>query len=357
MRFDPTSFDNLPTWLPDSVARYVAHTEHGMSIRELARRDGCHASTVLRQIRKLEAMRDDPMIDAALERFRAGQLAQKGRDALSLARVADGVPDEGTLMREARRVLARLCETGAVLAVAKGMANAVVVRDLAEGETMRTATVSQEIAQAMALKDWIQSSGTGKVLRYAITAAGRSALNVMMAQEANVAQGFAEAQDGFSAKGAPSVAEHARVGRFTVAESPLVSLARRKDRGGGPFLDKALLSAGERLREDFELAQMGDDDTGTWRAFLGAPGRGRYAATGADASEAARIRVVEAMVELGDGLADVTLRCCCYLEGLETVEKQLNWSARSAKVVLRIALGHLRDHYAARVGGSGDYIG
>ncbi|KAJ8347498.1 hypothetical protein AAFF_G00191940 [Aldrovandia affinis] len=50
----------LPTWLPQSVARYVAHTEHGLSIRELARRDGCHASTVSRQIHKLEAMRDDP---------------------------------------------------------------------------------------------------------------------------------------------------------------------------------------------------------------------------------------------------------------------------------------------------------
>lgn len=183
MRFDLPRSRDLPSWVPQSVARYVAHTEHGLSIRELARRDGCHASTVLRQIRKLEIMRDDPMIDAALERFRASSLAEKGRNAKALAVAPEAMPEAATLQREARRILARLCETGAVLAVAQGMENAVVVRDMPKGETLRTATVAQGVSQAMALKDWIQSNGKGKVRRYCITAGGRAELNRQSRQQ------------------------------------------------------------------------------------------------------------------------------------------------------------------------------
>ena len=41
-----------------------------------------------------------------------------------------------------------------------------------------------------------------------------------------------------------------------MAESPLAALARRRDREGERFLSDDLVHAGERLREDFELAQM-----------------------------------------------------------------------------------------------------
>ena len=51
------------------------------------------------------------------------------------------------------------------------------------------------------------------------------------------------------------------------------------------------------------------------------------------------------MEALGPGLSDVVFRVCCFLEGLETVEKRLGWSARSGKVVLKIALERLAAHY------------
>ncbi|MCA8835880.1 MAG: DUF6456 domain-containing protein, partial [Proteobacteria bacterium] len=45
------------------------------------------------------------------------------------------------------------------------------------------------------------------------------------------------------------------------------------------------------------------------------------------------------------GLGDIALRTCCYLEGLESAERHMGWSARSGKIGLRIALQQLLNHY------------
>jgi len=73
--------------------------------------------------------------------------------------------------------------------------------------------------------------------------------------------------------------------------------------------------------------------------------------------EGARARVAHALKDLGPGLSDVVLRCCCFLEGLESAEKKLGWSARSGKIVLRIALMRLRQHYDKTTGPGGGLIG
>ena len=104
--------------------------------------------------------------------------------------------------------------------------------------------------------------------------------------------------------------------------------------------------AGERLREDFELAQMAPRTTQNWEGFLTAGVRGTAPSKGPlDGPSAARRRVQDALADLGPGLGDVALRTCCYLEGLETTEKRMGWSARSGKIVLRIALQRLKLHY------------
>jgi hypothetical protein len=271
-------------------------------------------------------------------------------------------PDETTLARESRRVLRRLCETGAVLAVAAEMDKAVVVRDTGEGGSARTAVVDSTIAQAMALKDWISCDAPGRISRYRITAAGRAALGKLVAEEETRIRGFAEAQAGFDTGRAASEAleeidrdPRARKGRYTLVESPLTALARRRDKEGVPFLSDVLVSAGERLREDFELAQMDPGSVQNWDQFLSAgPSTDAKATPG---SQSARTRLEAALRDLGPGLGDVALRCCCYLEGLETTEKSLGWSARSGKVVLRIALQRLRRHYEERAASGGDLLG
>lgn len=363
-----TCAERLPRWVPDAARVYLAHTEQGQSIRELARRAGCHASTVLRQVRRIETRRDDPLVDAALCNLGAARatalVGQTGKDSepMNAAINPPSPPDETTLVREARRVMRRLCESGAVLAVAAEMDKAVVVRDTGDGGNTRTAVVDVQIAEAMALKDWIACDNPGRISRYRITAAGRSALNRLVAEQESRVRGFAEAQAGFDTGRAAEEAldeverdPRARKGRYMLAESPLTALGRRRDKDGTPFLPEELVAAGERLREDFELAQIGPRATQNWDQFLAAAAEPQ----GGDRTgmNEAQSRLQAALRDLGPGLGDVALRCCCYLEGLETTERRLGWSARSGKIVLRIALQRLRRHYAERSQGGGDLVG
>lgn len=360
------SQSHLPKWVPLAARHYLAHTEDGLSIRALARATDCHPSTILRQVRRFEGRRDDPLIDAALKALADQSDAKKTRKTMNDAGVAG--PDEATLTQEridqeAKRILRRLCEPRAVLAVAREMETAVVVRETDAGESLRTAVVDREIAQAMALKSWITCpDDEGRIWRYFITNAGRAALRSLTAADENRAQGFCEKrkdQDaGVDEWSFPQEVDGMRTrARYYATESPLIGLSRRKDRDGTPFLSAELVKAGERLREDFELAQIGGPATLTCEAFLNSTNDQADTSHTPPAALAARDRVRSAVIDLGDGLGDVALRCCCLLEGLEVTERKLGWSARSGKIVLRIALQRLRLHYEETQGKFGPMIG
>lgn len=257
------------------------------------------------------------------------------------------VPSDADLAREAPRILRRLCESGAVLALAADMDKAVVVRDCVDGRSSRTAVVDRAVAQAMALNEWISCQANGRVARYTITQAGRNALSRMVAQEADNCETIVRALPSASEDAAHLRSNNARQGRYGVAESPLTALARRKDKNGKPFLDEDLVAVGERLREDFELAHVTPGTAQNWDSLLtGSAQSGSARAIPQMGQSAAQDRVIIALQELGPGLSDVALRCCCYREGLEMAEKRLGWSARSGKIVLRIALQRLKRHYA-----------
>lgn len=365
----------LPSWVPETVSHYLMHTETGTSIRALARDAGCHASTVLRQIRNFEARRDDLLIDQALRRlgrqlYGAGTagspLLESKMTALPKIEPETETLSEARLKEEGVRILRNLCETGSVLAVAAEMDKAVVVRESEEGQSVRSGIVDREIAEAMALKEWISCDKPGRISRYHITRAGRSALNMMLAEAENKAVGFAEAVTPFESRrevseqielDIPVKRERSKRVRYNMAETPLSALARRKDKDGEPFLSPELVRAGERLREDFELAQMGRRNEENWDKFLTNTERAIAPLDGsARGAEAARARVTSALRDLGPGLGDVALRCCCYLEGLERAEKRMGWSARSGKIVLRIALQRLKRHFDD-LGDAGGMIG
>lgn len=357
---------SLPDWVPTPAVHYLVHTESGTSIRELARQAEVHASTILRQIRRFESRRDDPLVDGALRRLsRCVTVRSKAgpeMTARGMARQADPGPvvDGADVMPELRRVLRRLSESGALLAVARDMEVAVVLREGPDGEAQRTATVPREIAQALALKEWIESRDPEKrVARYHITTAGRHALKDMILvgrDDGGPAPGFAEAPARFDPAEADPLLHHMR---NSLAESPLAGLARRRDKSGKPFLSRALVAAGERLREDYELAALMPGGGRDWLACLEAGGESGPSAP-SDVSPTAwqaQERVAGALRALGCGLGEVAFRVCCLLEGMETLEKRMDWSARSGKIVLRIALSQLVRHYEASEGKHGPMIG
>ncbi|MFQ1702223.1 DUF6456 domain-containing protein [Loktanella agnita] len=363
--------DCLPRWVPDAACHYLAHTETGLSIRAVARATDSHPSTILRQVRRFEGRRDDPLIDAALKSLSVHVVESdddKRRDSKTMNVECwksnadqDAVLTQSRIDQEARRVLRRLCEQGAVLAVAREMETAVVVRETESGEQLKTAAVNREIAQAMALKNWIScTQPDSRIVRYFITNTGRAALRRLTAEDENRANGFAEKRSEFNGDVGWDIVAMGGMpqepSRYHATESPLVGLARRRDRDGQLFLGRDLVTVGERLREDFELSQVELPAIKDWDAIIAGQGDLKDLA-GPPASIAARRRVVNALKDLGPGLGDIVLQCCCFLEGLEQTEKKMGWSARSGKIVLRIALQRLMQHYEDTQGRFGPMIG
>jgi hypothetical protein len=332
----------LPAWIPDAVRLYLDHTETGLSLRAIARRDGRHASTVLRQVRRCECRRDDPLLDEALQSLVRQQGSPPsypaGKDAEMSAPLRHHIAlDEATIQREGRRILRRLAEPGSVLAVAPDMEKAVVMREFPDGRSARTGVVDRAFAQAFALKEWITIRKAGRVTSYEMSATGRLALKRLVEEEESARMGMAEAPASFAgqhrewAEREIAGEEGPRRMRYNLAESPVAVLGRRRDKDGKAFLSQDLIEAAERLREDFELAQMGPRVAQNWERFLTTGGGLRADGGMAEGPRVARDRVSAALRDLGPGLGDVALRVCCFLEGVEAAERRMGWAAALAR--------------------------
>jgi hypothetical protein len=82
-----------------------------------------------------------------------------------------------------------------------------------------------------------------------------------------------------------------------------------------------------------------------WVASVSSGRRDGGVAELTDAALAARIRVDHAIRAVGPELSGILIDVCCFLKGMETVEMERGWPARSAKIVLKTALGILSRHY------------
>ncbi len=341
------------------AALYLAHTSEGEGIRKLAAATGTHPSTISRAVRRVEQMRDDPLFDrmlSAAEDAPAPDTANEANRPIVPAKT-DAVPED-VIRREAKRYLRRLSEPGAFLLIAQGTDKAGIFCS-ANDYTRPIAMLQVGIAAEFLRRDWIKAKSRGSTsVRYRVTDVGRSYLRRTLAEE-NRGPGMAEAPTAFAAQhqemsekvfaGLDGGAETRQV---NLGESPIGWLSRRKGPDGKPFLTIEEVDAAEKLRSDFEAAQIGPSVAQDWRKFLtpgdrlagtpigGSPGEGAMGA---------RDRMMKALSELGPGLSDVALRTCCFLEGLEACERRMGWSARSAKVVLKLALQRLADHYGLKV--------
>ncbi len=131
------------------------------------------------------------------------------------------------------------------------------------------------------------------------------------------------------------------------SESPLAWLARRKGRDGRAMIGPDQFIAGERLRADFTRGHLTPRVTSSWTGIgrtQGSGGSGEMT----DLIVASRQRVRMALEVCGPEFSGLLLDVCCFLRGLEDVERERGWPSRSAKVVLQLALDRLARHYGLR---------
>lgn len=129
-----------------------------------------------------------------------------------------------------------------------------------------------------------------------------------------------------------------------LSESPLLWLHRRRDADGNRLIGDAMFAAGERLRADFTFGNMTPRVTLNWTAAAQGS-RNPYGADPSESALAARQRVRRAVERVGPELSGVLIDVCCFLKRLEDVERDRRWPARSAKVILSLALQRLARHY------------
>ncbi len=123
-----------------------------------------------------------------------------------------------------------------------------------------------------------------------------------------------------------------------LAESPLSWLHARG------HLDDRLFDAGERLRGDYERAQLAPSVTMRWDPVR-ISGTGDRGLSPTERQIAAKARFDGAMQAAGSGLCDILWRVACAGESMLEAEKALSWPARSGKLVLKLALDRVAGYY------------
>lgn len=237
------------------------------------------------------------------------------------------VMEDEKLTRRARQVLRKL-SAGAKLLHLDSQHYGLRV----QGSARNALRVERHLVDAFIARDWIRGS---PIRGYGLSDAGRGWLERAGCHH-----------------GSPFLAQHRKTGTRIItddhgiersvevndAESPLAWLKRRR------LIDGMQFEAGETLRRDFTLARLEPRlgiDLQAPVVLGGVPASGDFS----DMVMAAKQRFAAALKALGPGLADLLFDVCCHLTPLEGIERQQGWPQRSAKVVLRIALDRLGEHY------------
>jgi hypothetical protein len=125
-------------------------------------------------------------------------------------------------------------------------------------------------------------------------------------------------------------------------ESPL---AQRRRREGRAMIAAHQLMAGERPRADFTRAHLLPRTTSNWDSPMSSGrGGGNRAGQFTEVMIASRRLVNQALDAVGPEFSGLLLDVCCFLKGIEDIERERSWPLRSAKVVLQLALDRLARH-------------
>jgi len=200
-----------------------------------------------------------------------------------------------------------------------------------------------DMFEGFAAKDWLVEKTTG---HWHISAQGEAWLRRRMA----IGDPYRAQHQITGTKNIEIAPNAMRKLTVNLTESPLGWLRHRKSADGKSLLSQEQYEAGERLRSDFEKAQMSPRITSDITAPM-TSSSGKRAADGGsavamrDAAIAAKQRFFKALDIVGTDLCDVLIEVCCHLKGMDEAEKHLHLPQRSGKIVLQIALTRLAQHY------------
>ncbi|EIM25517.1 DUF6456 domain-containing protein [Microvirga lotononidis] len=289
--------------------------------------------------------RDAVHQDIAAQRISASKKTRSERRKRSGSRKPEIVagPNAGDSMsKEARRLLTSLGQPETSASIDPTDPASVLVHRRRSGISVGAGRFALAVAEALVRQDlgqWEQTAQGRETFR--LTKAGEAFVRRVSAPEADMA--FFHQHRETEVANVETDAGTARV-RVDAEESPLDWLRRRKGRDGEPMIDEASYQAGERLRTDIMLAGLLPGVTARWD---GMPRSGGPASPG-EATErmvAARQRLRSAFDAIGGDFSDLLLDLCGFLKGLEQIERERQWPARSAKIVVRLALTRLAEHY------------
>ena len=267
------------------------------------------------------------------------------------ARSAQSLPKralDAKLARDCARLLTALAEEGAYAFPDPAESGRLILRGGGKGVSLGGGHVAVEAGEALLAADLVVRE-PGPRARLTISEAGRARLRRGAA--AGLQEGAAFLGQHLDLEAAGETGAEGRL--RDASESPLAWMARRRGRDGTPLIDPASFEAGERLRRDMEAARMMPRMGTDWsRPRVDGSGP-RDPAAASDRVLGARARVRAALDAAGGDLAGLLIDLCGHLKGLERIEAERRWPARSAKVVARIALGRLAEHYGLEREASG----
>jgi len=133
--------------------------------------------------------------------------------------------------------------------------------------------------------------------------------------------------------------------RLNRTECAVHWLGNRLDKSGKPLLSPAQFAAAERIRLDFECAQLGPCVTANWDRPIGPDGSQAAPPDPSERAIAAKTRFFKALDAVGPELSGIIVEVCCLAAGIEQAERRLTLPARSGKAVLQLALTGLARHY------------
>ena len=316
-----TNIEKYINSLPDDALKmaakhYVWNKIHGKSLRAIAKATGVNPSTVMRHVHKIMHARSHPKVEIAIQHVR-------------LTDDADGLTNEQD-MTSAKRLLK---QKSTVMAMSQEMGQAVIFGHGPDGRLHKLASISRDVALVLVSRGELRAQHKGRITQYVHVKPDQPALWQAGCEEST----SATMSDAIPVRG----------------ENALDTLSRRKGTNGVPFLSRDLVLAGRRLNEDFVLSGCQSAIEDNFEKFL----ISQFDPVDLAHDALALMRFKHAVQDLGPGLADIAVRSCCLNEGIERSESAMGWSARSGKIVLRIALQRLKRHYHIVHGAGGGQIG